>query len=73
PVTASAAFIETVNTDRIKDGIRVFDDPADLYQTITAATGRPYTELKAPETPHAAKTIMMPAITNISPLSVAAG
>lgn len=73
PVTASAAFIETVNTDRIKDGIRVFDDPADLYQTITAATGRPYTELKAPETPHAAKTMMMPAITNISPLSVAAG
>lgn len=73
PVTATSSFIETGNTDRIKDGIRVFDDPADLFHTISTATGRPYTELNAPETVKSAKTMMMPAITNISPLTTTAG
>lgn len=72
PVAGTASFIATQNTDRIKDGIRAFDNPADLYSAITSVTGRPYTEFSSPEAA-TAKSMMMPAISDISPLTTTAG
>lgn len=74
PVVGTASFISTQHTDRIKDGIRAFDHPADLYSAITAATGRPYNEFSSPESASpTAKSMMMPVITDITPLTTTAG
>ncbi|MBP8239319.1 MAG: IPT/TIG domain-containing protein [Saprospiraceae bacterium] len=74
PVAGTASFISTQHTDRIKDDIRAFDHPADLYSAITAATGRPYNEFSSPESASpTAKSMMMPVITDITPLTTTAG